>query len=110
MPRCEGKPEDRIETRYIPVLDRERPVLVLGAQFEQYLDSLEERHRVEILYGILLLRRLSVFDVSFIKNLPHIAGQYKAVGTATCCCPSMMRSQSLPFPHRYTDGRIRSIR
>ena len=69
MPRCEGKPEDRIETRYIPVLDRERPVLVLGAQFEQYLDSLEERHRVEILYGILLLRRLSVFEVSFIKNL-----------------------------------------
>ena len=69
LPRGEGKPADRIKLQYIPVLVRERPVLVLGEQFEQFLDSLEERHRVLILYGILLLRRLSVFEVGFVKNL-----------------------------------------
>ena len=62
-------PEDRIEINYHPDLSAERPLLVCGDQFGSYLAGVDTRLRKKVLYGLLLLRRLSSFDVPFIKRV-----------------------------------------
>ena len=69
FPSDEGRPEDRIEIIHLPALLRERPVLLCGNQFTQFVNGLEDKYRVRILYGVLLLRRLADFEVTFIKQV-----------------------------------------
>lgn len=69
MPKGEGKREDRIGIRVGRSLKRERPVLVVGSQFEEFVGGLEEAHREEIFLGILLLRRMAEFNLPFVKAL-----------------------------------------
>ena len=60
--------EDRIEVHYGRSLVRERSVAVLGSQFLEFMNALEEGHRVWIQYGLLLLKRMVDLDVLFIKR------------------------------------------
>ena len=64
----EGDSEERIEVQYGRSLARERSVAVLGSQFLEFIESLEDGHREWIQYGLLLLKRMADLDVLFIKR------------------------------------------
>lgn len=68
MPAGEGKPQDRVVLRNGCALVRARKVLVCGTQITEFLDTLENDHRQCIQYGILLLKMLSDFKVTFVSD------------------------------------------
>lgn len=68
MPSGEGKMADRVEIRYASALRRERSVVVAGNAYCEFLDSLEDVHRLWIQYGILLLKKLGDFKVTFVTD------------------------------------------
>lgn len=68
MPAGEGKPQDRVVLRNGCALVCARKVLVCGTQFTEFLDTLENDHRQCIQYGILLLKMLSNFKVTFVRD------------------------------------------
>ena len=68
MPEGEGKPQDRVSVRYGLALFSARKVVVCGSQFGEFMDSLEEEHRQCIQYGIMLLKMLSDFKVTFVRD------------------------------------------
>ena len=68
MSSGEGKTQDRVAVRNGCALLKPRKVVVCGDQFLPFLDSLEEEHRRCIQYGILLLKMLSDFKVTFVED------------------------------------------
>ena len=68
MPSGEGRPQDRVVVRNGCALLKPRKEVVCGDQFLPFLDSLEEEHRRCIQYGIMLLKVLSDFKVTFVED------------------------------------------
>jgi hypothetical protein len=68
MPEGESKPQDRVSVRYGLALFSARKVVVCGSQFTEFLGALENDHRQCIQYGILLLKMLSDFKVTFVRD------------------------------------------
>ena len=60
--------DERVEVRYGKVLARERKLAVCGTQVTEFLESLEDEHRVQIWYGLMLLKKLSDFKVTFVRD------------------------------------------
>ena len=60
--------DERVEVRYGKMLQRERKVAVCGSQVTEFLESLEDEHRVQIWYGLMLLKKLSDFKVTFVRD------------------------------------------
>lgn len=60
--------DERVEVRYGRMLQRERKVAVCGSQVTEFLESLEDEHRVQICYGLMLLKKLSDFKVTFVRD------------------------------------------
>ena len=60
--------DERVEVRYGKVLARERTLAVCGSQVTEFLESLEDEHRVQIWYGLMLLKKLSDFKVTFVRD------------------------------------------
>ena len=56
-----------LSLRYAPDLENARPVLACGP-FMRFMESLEDDHRLWIQYGIMLLKILGGFNVTFIKD------------------------------------------
>lgn len=75
MPVDDGVAQQRIEVRYEPTLLQERKVAVLGEKFVPFVEELGEAHRKRILYGLLLLKRISNLDVIFVVK--HHCGIYE---------------------------------
>lgn len=63
-----GREKDRIEVRYGPALARERKLAVCGDQVLCFLETLDDEHRVQIWYGLMLLKKLSDFKVTFVRD------------------------------------------
>ena len=68
MPSGEGKLQDRVEVRNACKLPRARKVVAGGSQFTEFLDALEEEHRRCIQYGVMLLKILSDYQVTFVED------------------------------------------
>lgn len=79
MPSGEGKPQDRILMRYGCSLQQPRKVVVCGAQIVEFLESLEEEHRRWVQYGIMLLKMLSDFRVTFVEDWGDTIYELQAV-------------------------------
>ncbi len=58
---------DNVSLRYAPDLEKARPVLTCEP-FIRFMTSLEEGHRLWIQYGIMLLKILGDFNVTFVKD------------------------------------------
>ena len=67
MPSVEGKAEERVEVKYGHTLQKPRKLLVLGSQVGDYLATLEDEHRQQVYYGLMLLKILSDFNVTFVN-------------------------------------------
>ena len=67
MPSVEGKAEERVEVKYGHTLQKPRQLLVLGSQVGDYLATLEDEHRQQVYYGLMLLKILSDFKVTFVN-------------------------------------------
>ena len=67
-PEGSCKRDERVEVRYGKVLVRERKLAVCGDQVRAFVDSLEDDHRVQIWYGLMLLKKLSDFNVTFVRD------------------------------------------
>ena len=68
FPSGEGMMADRVVVRYGSALHRERSVVVTGTAYCEFLDSLEDVRRLWIQYGILLLKKLGDFKVTFVTD------------------------------------------
>lgn len=67
MPSVEGKTLERVEVKYGHTLQTPRKLLVLGSQVGDYLATLEDEHRQQVYYGMILLKILSDFNVTFVN-------------------------------------------
>lgn len=61
------KDTDNVSLRYAPDLGKARPVIACEP-FLQFLESLEEEHRQWIQHGIMLLKILGDFNVTFVRD------------------------------------------
>lgn len=68
MPAGEAKTQERVTIRNGCALLQPRKVVVCGGQFMEFMESLEEEHRRWIQYGIALLKILSDFQVTFVRD------------------------------------------
>ena len=64
----EGRRQDRIVVRYGKALQCERKVAVCGAKVSAFIDGMDGEHRVLVWYGLMLLKKLSDFKVTFVRE------------------------------------------
>ena len=68
MPAGDAKQQERVTIRNGCALLQPRKVVVCGNQFVEFMESLEDEHRRWIQYGIMLLKILSDFQVTFLRD------------------------------------------
>ena len=68
-PAGEGLVSERVEVRYGCTLPRERSVVLGGKKYAEFLESLEEGDRQQIQYGLMLLKKVSDFRLTFVRDL-----------------------------------------
>ena len=68
LPSGEGKQEDRVEIRNTCRLFEPRKVVVCGNQFIEFLGAMDEESRRSIQYGVMLLKILADYKVSFVEE------------------------------------------
>ena len=67
----EERRSDRIEVRYGKALQKERKVAVCGTKVSAFIDGIDEDHRTLVWYGLMLLKKLSDFKVTFVRELEN---------------------------------------
>lgn len=69
LPFGVGPVSERVEVRYGCTLSEARKVVVCGNRFLDFMAGIKESHQEAIRYGLLLLKMLPDFNVTFVKDL-----------------------------------------
>ena len=69
LPFGEGPVSERVDVRYGCTLPKARRVVACGHRFLDFMAGIKEQHREAIHYGLLILKMVSDFNVTFVKDL-----------------------------------------